>query len=95
LLVFYILAILTSLIWLVVILLRPTAFRRTVAGWCAIAVLAGLLVTSAGLVTGCNGGQVATTTGATGVTSSATYAISINGASGSDSHTFILDLTVQ
>jgi hypothetical protein len=38
---------------------------------------------------------VSTTTGASGVTSSATYNMNVSGTSGNDSHTFNLLLTVQ
>jgi hypothetical protein len=71
------------------------AFKRVIAGWCANALLAGLLATSAVVITSCNNGQVATTTGTTGTTSAATYNLSVTGTSGNDSHTYILSLTVQ
>jgi protein gp37 len=95
LLVFYILVILTLMAFLVGRRIRPAAFRRLYVSWCAAALLAGLLITSAGLLTSCGSGQVSTTTGASGVTSSATYNMNVSGTSGNDSHTFNLLLTVQ
>lgn len=93
--VFFVLAMLTSLAVLETRRRQPGPFKRILIGWCAMALLAGLLATTAGLITGCGGVQVATTTGATGVTSAATYNLSVSGTSGNDTHTYNLTLTVQ
>jgi hypothetical protein len=62
LLVFYSLAILTSLALLVAIRRHPAAFRRLIVAWWT---TAGLLATSAGVLTSCNSGvQVPNTLGA-------------------------------
>jgi hypothetical protein len=93
--VFNIFAILASLAWLIAKRRRGATFKRLFVAWCAAVVFAGMLVTSAGLVTGCNNGQVSTTSGTSGVTSSATYQLNITGTAGNDSHSYILTLTVQ
>jgi len=96
LLIFGSLALLSSLAWAMMSRKRRSGIRGLAAAWCAVALFAGLVITSATAISGCGGVQVSTTTGAAGTTSSATYQISITGTAGTaDSHTFVLSLTVQ